>query len=254
MDPKTNNRVIQFPTRNDSSNKSHALIIGINSAIGLALAKAYQKSHRVVGVARSIHNTNYDFTLVQSDYAEEQLPKLSLTLQNISEQYQVIINCIGLLHSENLQPEKSLQQLSKHTLSTYFYVNSILPALLIKHLCSLLPKKEPATYVNLSAMIGSISDNKIGGWYGYRASKAALNMLVKTASIELSRSHKQTAIIALHPGTTKSRLSAPFTKTTPTAKLYSPELTAERLRKVIDSIDASQTGKFFHWDGSELQW
>ena len=250
----TNSTVVSFPVEKVNSTKPYALIIGINSAIGLALAKEYSITHQVVGTARDINEANHNFTLVQTTYAEIDLPELYETLSGISAEYEVIINCIGLLHNAIVKPEKSLDKLSERSLSEYFRVNATIPALLLKTLVPLLPKKKISVFASLSAMIGSISDNKIGGWYGYRASKAALNMLIKTTSVELSRSYPKTAIIALHPGTTRSKLSAPFTKNLPEERLYTPIETAKRLKRVIDSCNSDNTGSFFHWSGNELEW
>lgn len=248
------NTVVKFPVNKRDTSKPHALILGVNGAIGDALAKQLFATHSVVGVARDIHNASHLITLVQSDYAEHSFSELYHTLNNISESYDLIINCIGTLHGKTLKPEKRLSDLSAMQLSEYFYVNSTLPALLIKHLHSFLPKQQASVYANLSAMIGSIGDNRIGGWYGYRASKAALNMLIKTASIELSRSHPKLALIAMHPGTTKSELSEPFTKNKTPDKLFPPKLTAARLLNVIKNVSHEQTGSFFNWDGSIIEW
>ncbi|MBT8141334.1 MAG: SDR family NAD(P)-dependent oxidoreductase [Gammaproteobacteria bacterium] len=248
------NTVVQFPERAQDGSKPYALIIGINGAIGQALAKTYQDSHQIVGIARDIHNADHNFTLVQSDYAEQHLPELFETLYGISPEYELIINCIGLLHNAFIGPEKQIKQITERSLTHYFHVNSILPALLIKHLHPLLPKKSRSVFAHLSAMVGSIKDNKMGGWYGYRASKAALNMLVKTASIELARTHPQCIVLALHPGTTRSKLSAPFTRNRSADKLYTPELTAKRLGRIIDSVGTEDSGQFFHWSGSKLEW
>ncbi len=250
----TSNTVVSFPIEKRISAKPYALIIGINSSIGLALAKEYTITHQVVGTARDITLANHHFTLVQTTYAESDLPELFTTLSGISSEYTVIINCIGLLHNAIVKPEKSLDKLNERSLSEYFRVNATIPALLLKTLVPLLPKKKVSVFATLSAMIGSISDNKLGGWYGYRASKAALNMLIKTTSVELTRSHPHAAVIALHPGTTRSKLSAPFTKNLPEERLYSPKKTAKRLKRVIDSTNASKTGLFFHWSGNQLEW
>ena len=253
-EPARCNTVVSFPVEKRDSAKPYALIIGMNSSIGLALAKEYAVTHQVVGTARDITIANHHFTLVQTTYAESDLPELFTTLSGISSEYNVIINCIGLLHNAFVRPEKSLDQLNERSLSEYFRVNATIPALLLKTLVPLLPKKKTSIFATLSAMIGSISDNKLGGWYGYRASKAALNMLIKTTSVELMRSHPHAAIIALHPGTTRSKLSAPFIKNLPEERLYSPKKTAKRLKRVIDSTNATKTGSFFHWSGNELDW
>lgn len=124
----------------------------------------------------------------------------------------VIINAIGLLHAPNISPEKSWKDLNGATLSRLFAINSIGPALLMKHFLPLLPKRGPCLFVTLSAKVGSIGDNTLGGWYGYRASKAALNQFVRTASIELARANQEAICVAIHPGTVDTALSKPFAK------------------------------------------
>ena len=149
-------------------------------------------------------------------------------------------------------PEKTFKNIEFEFAKKNFLINSIGPALLIKHFAPLLDKEEKSVFASLSAKVGSIDDNNYGGWYSYRASKAALNQLIKTTSIEMKVRNKKAIIIALHPGTVKSDLSKPFQKTN--LKIQNPEESATHLVKIINSIDQSQTGKFFNWDGSEIAW
>ena len=133
-----------------------------------------------------------------------------------------------------------------------FLINAIGPALLIKHFVPLLDNEDKAVFATLSAKVGSISDNGYGGWYSYRASKSALNQFIKTASIETKVKNKKAIIVALHPGTVKSKLSEPFQKIN--LKIQNPEESAKNLIKVINTLDYEQTGKFLNWDGSEIPW
>ena len=149
-------------------------------------------------------------------------------------------------------PEKTFKTIEFEFTKKNFLINAIGPALLIKHFAPLLDKEEKSVFASLSAKVGSISDNGYGGWYSYRASKAALNQLIKTASIEMKVKNKKAIIVAFHPGTVKSHLSEPFQKTN--LKIQNPEESAKHLIKIINSIDQSQTGKFFNWDGSEINW
>lgn len=165
-----------------------------------------------------------------------------------------VISTVGWLHQGEWQPEKSLNQLDEHQLLEYFRINAIWPTLLLEQLKPLLPRKAPATVVQLGAKVGSIGDNRLGGWYGYRASKAALNMLWRTAAIELRRTHKQLCIGVVHPGTTDTELSEPFQKRLPADKLYSPELSAERIIQVVHGLTPDQSGGFWFWDGEPLPW
>ena len=165
-----------------------------------------------------------------------------------------MINCVGLLHSDRQQPEKALRQLNADDLISYFEVNSIGPVLLAKHLMPLFKHKEPALFATISAKVGSIGDNRLGGWYGYRASKAALNMFLKTAAIEYSRRHPNTTLVMLHPGTTDTQLSQPFQRNVPSEKLFSTERTVRQLLNVLSAVTPQDSGEFFSWDGSRLPW
>ncbi|MEL6901382.1 MAG: SDR family NAD(P)-dependent oxidoreductase [Cyanobacteria bacterium J06606_4] len=166
----------------------------------------------------------------------------------------VVVNCVGLLHNDQQQPEKALRQLEAENLLNYFQVNSIGPALLAKHLLPLLKHAEPSLFATISAKIGSIGDNRIGGWYGYRASKAALNMFLRTAAIEYRRRSPRTTIVMLHPGTTDTRLSKPFQRGVPPEKLFSTERTVSQLIDVLSNVSHEDSGEFFSWDGSRLPW
>jgi NAD(P)-dependent dehydrogenase (short-subunit alcohol dehydrogenase family) len=164
----------------------------------------------------------------------------------------IFFDATGILHENNVMPEKSLKKIEFEFVKKNFLINAIGPALLIKHFAPLLDKDEKSVFASLSAKVGSISDNGYGGWYSYRASKAALNQFIKTASIEMKVKNRNAIFVALHPGTVRSNLSEPFQKTN--LKIQNPEESAKHLVKIINSIDQSQTGKFFNWDGSEIPW
>ena len=164
----------------------------------------------------------------------------------------IFFDATGILHHNSSMPEKTFKSIEFDFAKKNFLINAIGPALLIKYFVPLLDKEEKSVFASLSAKVGSISDNGYGGWYSYRASKAALNQLIKTASIEMKVKNKKAIIVALHPGTVKSDLSKPFQKTN--LKIQNPEESAKHLVKIINSIDQSQTGKFFNWDGSEIAW
>ncbi|ERN40413.1 dehydrogenase with different specificities [Rubidibacter lacunae KORDI 51-2] len=166
----------------------------------------------------------------------------------------LVVNCAGILHDAELRPEKSLRQLDAEHLSRYFAINSIPTALLAKHLLPLLTHDERSVLATISAKLGSIGDNHLGGWYGYRASKAALNMFVRTIANEYRRKSPQAIVVALHPGTTNTRLSQPFQKNVPPEKLFPIEQTVAQLRTVIDGLDTHCSGEFYSWDGSRLPW
>jgi NAD(P)-dependent dehydrogenase (short-subunit alcohol dehydrogenase family) len=164
----------------------------------------------------------------------------------------LVLVASGLLHSDRIAPEKSYRQLEAGSFERYFAVNAAGPALVAKHFLPLLRKDGTAVFAALSARVGSIGDNRLGGWYGYRASKAALNMIVKSLAIELARTHPHAACVALHPGTVATALSAPFRRGAPTQRLFSADRAARHLLDVVARLDASQSGRIFAWDGSEI--
>ncbi|MCL4409520.1 MAG: SDR family NAD(P)-dependent oxidoreductase [Gammaproteobacteria bacterium] len=168
-----------------------------------------------------------------------------------------VVSTIGWLHGsgpngEDWQPERRIEQLSAEQLQAYFLTNATLPILLLQALKPLLPKNKPAYVAQLGAKVGSISDNHLGGWYGYRASKAALNMLFRTAAIEFKRTHKQLSLAVIHPGTTDTELSKPFQQRLPADKLYSAELSAQRILQVIADLTPENSGSFYFWDGEKI--
>ncbi len=165
-----------------------------------------------------------------------------------------VINCVGILHAGTLQPEKSLRQVQIEPLQRYFLVNSIGPLLLAKHLLPLFSHGEPSLLATISAKVGSIGDNYLGGWYGYRASKAALNMFMRTAAIEYRRKNPHSIVVVLHPGTTDTRLSQPFQRNVPATQLFSVERTVDQLLNVMANLDENDSGQFLSWDGSHLPW
>jgi NAD(P)-dependent dehydrogenase (short-subunit alcohol dehydrogenase family) len=185
---------------------------------------------------------------------ESQMLTLVQSLQASSVQLAWVVNCVGILHEAGQQPEKSLQQLNADWLLRYFQVNSVGAVLLAKHLLPLLKHGERSIFATLSAKVGSIGDNQLGGWYGYRASKAALNMLIKTAALEYRRKSPNTILVLLHPGTTNTQLSQPFQRNVPSQQLFTVERTVQQLWAVLNGLESTDSGQFFSWDGSPLPW
>lgn len=161
----------------------------------------------------------------------------------------LVIVATGLLHTEGIVPEKSLRELSSDKFQTLFAANAIVPALIAKHFLPRLTRDTASTFAAISARVGSISDNALGGWYAYRASKAALNMVLKNAAIETRRRHPLAVVVGLHPGTVDSQLSAPFQRKVNPDKLFTPTFAATCLLNVIDGLTANDSGKCFAWDG-----
>lgn len=159
----------------------------------------------------------------------------------------------GLLHfGQTVQPEKTWRALEADALEQVFRINTIGPALIAKHFLPLMKRDSKSVFACLSARVGSIEDNRLGGWYAYRASKAALNMIIKTLSIELSRSNPYALCVGLHPGTVDTELSKPFQSNVQLEKLFTPEKAATALLSVVNDLTLADTGKIFAWDGSVI--
>lgn len=165
---------------------------------------------------------------------------------------ELVFDATGWLHGQGWMPEKSWRQLEPDHLAHQFAVNATGPALLMKHFLPLLPRQQRAVFATLSAKVGSIGDNRLGGWWGHRAAKAALNQFVRTASIELARSHPQAICVALHPGTVDTALSQPFARSGLTT--VSPADAADRLLGVIERLRVEDTGAFLDHSGQPLPW
>lgn len=172
----------------------------------------------------------------------------------ISEQgtLDLVLIATGVLWDEQLAPEKSFSQLTAAQMETAFKINAIGPALVLQQFLPLLRRDRRAVVAVLSARVGSISDNRLGGWHSYRASKAALNMLVKGAAIEQRRSNAHAIVVGLHPGTVATRLSAPFSRNVAADKLFTPQAAAQQLLRVIEVLSAEDSGLCFAWDGREV--
>ena len=226
-----------------------ALVIG-SGGIGAALANALEKNGdfaRVITLGRS-STPRVDYT----DEATLADAAAWLASECAAAPLRLIIVASGILHKDGRGPERSWAQLDATYLAEVFAINAIGPALVIKHFFPLLPKEGAATVAMISAKVGSIGDNALGGWYGYRASKAALNQLVKTASIELTRRNKLSICVALHPGTVATALSLPFAKAGLSVR-PAAEAAADLLR-VVHSLTPAVTGEFFDYQGAKLPW
>ncbi len=166
----------------------------------------------------------------------------------------LLLNVAGVLHGPHLRPEKRLEQVDAAALRQAFEVNAFGPLLVAKHFVPLLTHEEPAVLANLSARIGSIEDNRLGGWYAYRASKAAQNQFTRTLALELARRAPNVVCVALHPGTVATDLSAPFGRGLDPGRVFSPERAATQLLDVLDSLGPDASGSFLAWDGQRIPW
>lgn len=165
---------------------------------------------------------------------------------------ELVVVATGVLHESERGPEKSLADLDPDWLLRSFAVNTVGPAIVAKHFLPLLPADRRAVFAVLSARVGSIGDNKLGGWYGYRASKAALNMFVRTASIELARTRPRAIIVGLHPGTVDTGLSKPFQRNVAPGNMFKPATSAAHLLDVIDGLKRLDSGNCLDWSGETI--
>jgi NAD(P)-dependent dehydrogenase (short-subunit alcohol dehydrogenase family) len=163
----------------------------------------------------------------------------------------LIIVATGILHKDGKGPEKSLRELDPEWMVENYRLNAIGPALVAKHFLPLMPRTGPACFAVLSARVGSISDNRLGGWHSYRASKAALNMLVRNISVEWQRKNSEATIVGLHPGTVETGLSAPF-KGNPAHERFAPAKAAAQLLDVLEGLNPEQSGQLFGYDGTVI--
>lgn len=232
------------------------VIMGSNGAIGSAMTQkaselypdamihAFSRTLPEQKIANVIHKT--------IDCANEQSLTKSAALASEKHPIDLIIVAVGILHDEVVQPEKSLADLSEKNFEHCFQINTIIPAMICKHFLPKMNKQSRSVFAALSARVGSISDNQLGGWYAYRASKSALNMILKCAAIETARINKQAIVVGLHPGTVDSKLSKPFQGNVPNEKLFSAAFSANKMFDVLSHISTQDTGKCFAWNGIEV--
>ncbi|WLH66121.1 SDR family oxidoreductase [Pseudomonas sp. FP2309] len=221
-----------------------ALVIGSSGALGSALCEWLKNDPRCGGVRELGRQTDPALDLENPESIAEAAAELAGEAP-----YQLIVHAAGLLHRDEIKPEKSYRAIEAHALQAVFQVNTLGPALVLRHFLPLLARD--GAMAMLSAKVGSIGDNRLGGWYAYRASKAALNMLVKTAAIELARTHPQSRLLSLHPGTVISDLSKPFSGA---AAARPARVAARELLSVIDRLVPADSGGFFAYDAERLPW
>ena len=228
--------------------KKTAVIIGASGGIGGAFAEALAEEggyDRIWRFSRSDGDAKLDLT-------DEASIAAAATLVGQGSAPSLIFIATGLLHEGIHTPEKSYRGLDADWLARVYAVNTIGPALVAKHFLPLLPKDERSVFAALSARVGSISDNDLGGWHGYRASKAALNMMIKNFALELARTHKRAICVGLHPGTVDTELSKPFQGNVAAGKLFKSDRAAVQLLDVLDGLRPVDSGKCFAWDGDEI--
>jgi NAD(P)-dependent dehydrogenase (short-subunit alcohol dehydrogenase family) len=218
-----------------------ALVVGASGGIGRALVDGLRKrGAEVVGLSRS--GDGLDVT----DEAS-----VAAALGGLEPGFDLIVVATGALVVDGIGPEKTLRAVTADALAAQFAVNAIGPALVMKHALRLLPRDRVSRLAVLSARVGSIGDNGLGGWYGYRAAKAALNQLVRTASIEARRTHPQSMLVALHPGTVETGLAPALRAGHPTVPA---EVAAGNLLSVLERLGPEASGGFYDWKGEVVPW
>jgi len=225
-----------------------AVVLGATGGLGAAMAEALRASSRfsaVLGFSRAS-----DPALDVTDEASVQ--RVAAAVVNAGAPPRLIFDATGVLHDATMQPEKSWRHIDAETMQRAFAVNATGPALLMKHLLPLLPREGKSVFATLSARVGSIGDNRAGGWYAYRAAKAALNQLTRTAAIELARRRGEAVCVALHPGTTDTPMTQPFSKRG--LSVRAPEVAAGELLAVLDGLTPADSGGFFDQHGAPIVW
>jgi NAD(P)-dependent dehydrogenase (short-subunit alcohol dehydrogenase family) len=234
---------------------ARAVVVGASGGIGSAFVEALARDPTIGRIDALSRRPPAPGGKVRSgtiDIADEASIEAAAARLG-DEPADLVLVATGILHDDaGLRPEKSWRHLDAAVLERSYAVNAIGPALVAKHLLPRLRRDHKAVFAALSARVGSIEDNRIGGWYAYRASKAALNQLLRTLAIELARKWPEAVCVGLHPGTTDTALSAPFQANVPEGKLFSPAFVAERLLAVVDELDASASGGLYAWDGARL--
>lgn len=235
------NRVLTMDSLGDGY---RALVIGAGGTLGTAFCEQLEQDPRCAGVRALGRHTVPELDLERPETIASAATELASEAP-----YQLIVHAAGLLHRDGIKPEKSLSAIEPEALQTVFQVNALGPAMVLRHF---LPLLDPmGAMAMLSAKVGSIGDNRLGGWYAYRASKAALNMLIKTAAIELARTRPQSRLLSLHPGTVISGLSQPFRGA---SSARPADVAAAQLLTLIDQLTPADSGHFFAYDGERLPW
>ena len=217
----------------------NCIVIGATGGIGQAFVKHLRQNYHVSELSRS--ENGFDLT------NEETIAQAAQSFEDRT--IDLIVVTTGYLGT---QPEKTIRDLSYDKMIEQFNINTIGPALILKYFSPKMVRDNKSIIAILSARVGSISDNQLGGWYSYRASKAALNMIIKTTAIEMTRLNPNSVIVGLHPGTVDTRLSKPFQSNVPNAKLFTPDYSAMKMIEVISNLSATDSGYLFDYNGEKI--
>tara|TARA_R110002167_G_scaffold116338_13_gene291410 strand:- start:122 stop:856 length:735 start_codon:yes stop_codon:yes gene_type:complete len=243
-------------------NSNRVLIIGSSGGIAQALVSVLLSDSSV----NSIHTVSRSESQLKdqrlqhhqiNSVNEDEVASLVKKLQQYGT-FSLIVCCIGTLHGgeqdKKFKPEKRLESLNAETMLRYFHTNTLAPMNWLKHIVNLVPKDQTSHSVFFTARVASIEDNYLGGWYGYRASKAALNMLIKTAQVELLRRSPKAVLVSYHPGTVDTALSKPFQKNVPAGKLFTPEFTVAQLLKILPTLTEEEAPHYIDWQAETIAW
>ncbi|MEX1199859.1 MAG: SDR family NAD(P)-dependent oxidoreductase [Methylophaga sp.] len=236
-----------------------AILIGGSGTIATALIKALAETaecQQILVFSRQPPPVDLPDKVIWQIVDNTQSAIATALTENVTDllPIQKVFICNGRLHDAGLQPEKRIEQFNAEDCQSIFTSNAIVPMLWVQALLPYLKQAQQCHLVVFSARVGSINDNHLGGWYSYRASKAALNMLLKTAAIEYQRRAPNVSIIAFHPGTTDTPLSRPFQKNVPAEKLLTPQFVAQRLLAILYELPAADTLRFIDWQGQHIDW
>ena len=230
-----------------------ALVVGaggIGKQIAEDLASKENNLEVILCGRKNVFKNFWELDIENESSLKDFKDKLSKSKLNL----RLVLNATGRLHSEKLNPEKRLQHINKENLIESFSINAFAPILLAKTIEEFINKELEFNFASISARVGSITDNKTGGWYAYRATKSAQNQLFKSLSIEWARKYPKAIITLLHPGTVNTNLSKPFHKFVPKDKLFSPQKTSNYLIDILRNQKPIDSGKFIAWDGKEIPW
>ena len=229
---------------NSFGNHRRALVIGSSGGIGSAIAGVLRQDASCDKL-ETLSRVENGFDLLDERSIADHAGRLG------TAKFNMIICATGALTIGGIGPEKSIRQISPDAMLAQFAINAVGPALILKHFTPLLAKEERAVFAFLSARVGSIGDNRLGGWISYRSSKAALNQIVHTAAIEISRSHPKAIVAAVHPGTVETALSEPYGQK---RARTDPKVAAQQILATFDGLRPENTGGFFAYDGSAIAW
>lgn len=237
------------------------LVLGASGGLGQAMLKNFladPEVDRVIAVSQQSRNLAPELQAedaliwIQSDYHEQAMIEVIAQLEPFKGTFSRVCVCHGILHDAHMRPEKRFEDVNADVLHKIFQANSIVPALWLKLLHRVLKGKQPCVVAVFSARVGSTTDNRLGGWYAYRASKAALNSLLQTFAVEYARRAKNIKLIAFHPGTTDTPLSKPFQASVPEGKLFTPAFVADRLAQIMENVEPDGQLSFLDWDGKAI--